>query len=86
LLRKSRVAAPLSRRLSVSDAIEAIERLKGVFLEIPGTRLTVAQASRLAGVERSQCHAVLVNLEDARFLKRGRDGLYQLRSTDSPRS
>ena len=58
----------------------AVQRLKGVFLEIPGTRLTVADASRLAGLDRPVCHLVLMALEDSHFLKRGPDGLY-LRST-----
>ena len=59
---------------------EAVQRLKGVFLEIPGTRLTVADASRLAGLDRPVCQLVLIALEDAHFLTRARDGLY-LRST-----
>lgn len=56
---------------------EALQRLRGVFLEVPGTRMTVADASRLSGLDRSTCGMVLAALEDARFLKRGRDGLYQ---------
>jgi len=66
--------------------VEAVQRLKAVFLEIPGTRLTVADASRLAGLERPTCEIVLGALEDARFLKRGRDGLYRRQATDSPNS
>jgi hypothetical protein len=34
---------------------EAVERLKGVFLEIPGTRLSVGDASRLAGLDDLLC-------------------------------
>ena len=45
-------------------------RQKGVFpipcrkraFEIPILRLTVADASRLAGVDHSECHDVLINL------------------------
>ena len=62
---------------------DGVERLRGVFLEIPGTRLTLADASRLSGLDRSVCQHVLMALEDARFLKRGRDGLYLRRTTDS---
>lgn len=65
---------------------EVVERLKAVFLEIPGTRLTLADASKLSGLERPLCEFVLVALEDAGFLKRGRDGLYRRRMTDSPDS
>ena len=63
---------------------EALQRLKGVFTEVPGTRLTLADASRLSGLERSMCETVLAALEDAQFLTRGHDGLYQHRTLDSP--
>jgi DNA-binding IclR family transcriptional regulator len=63
--------------------MEAILRLKGVFLEIPGTRLSVADASRLSGLDGPTCNIVLMALEDARFLKRGHDGLYQCGAADS---
>jgi len=59
---------------------DAVQRLKGVFVEIPGTRLTVADASRLSGLDRPVCQLILMALEDVHFLTRGRDGLY-LRST-----
>jgi len=63
---------------------EAVERLKGVFLEIPGTQLTLADASKLSGLDHPVCQVVLETLEDARFLTRGRDGRYQRRTADSP--
>jgi DNA-binding IclR family transcriptional regulator len=56
---------------------EAVQRLKGVFQELPDTRLTLADATRLSGLDRPVCHLVLMALEDARFLKRGRDGIYE---------
>jgi hypothetical protein len=62
----------------------AVHRLKGVFLEIPGTRLTLADASKLSGLDHADCEAVLGALEDARFLKRGHDGRYQRHTADSP--
>ena len=65
---------------------EAVERLKGVFLEIPGTRLSVGDASRLAGLDDLLCREVLIALEYANFLKRGRDGRYQRMATDTPDS
>jgi len=65
---------------------EAVQRLKAVFTEIPGTRLTVTDAVRLSGLDRAVCECVLLALEDARFLKRGQGGRYQRRATDSPDS
>jgi hypothetical protein len=51
--------------------VDAVQRLKGVFLETPGTRLTLTDASLLSGLDRPICQVVLMALEDARFLKRG---------------
>ncbi|MBI4266123.1 MAG: hypothetical protein HY657_17245 [Acidobacteria bacterium] len=65
---------------------DAVQRLKSVFLEMPGTRLTLAEASRLSGLDRTTCQHVLAALEDVQFLKCGRDGISQQRSTDSPNS
>jgi DNA-binding IclR family transcriptional regulator len=56
---------------------EAVQRLKGVFQEVPSTRFTLADATRLSGLDRPMCHLVLMALEDARFLRRGRDGIYE---------
>jgi hypothetical protein len=54
--------------------IDAVQRLKSVFQEIPGTQLSVAQASRLTGMEPWLCESVVSALEQARVLKRTRDG------------
>ena len=64
--------------------IEGVLRLKGVFLEIPGTRLTPAGAAKLAGLDQAVCELLLAALEDARFLSRAADGTYQRRTRDSP--
>jgi hypothetical protein len=53
-----------------------LERLRGEFLEMPGLRLTVAQAQRLCGVEPLVCKAVLDALVDAKFLCVKADGTY----------
>jgi len=70
--------------LATVRVAEAIERLKGVFLEVPGTHLSTAQAARLSGLDEALCVSVLSALEDARFLKRTRDGRYRHRTADSP--
>ena len=56
---------------------EAVQRLKGVFQEMPSTRLTLADATRLSGLDRQMCHLVLMALEDARIVRSGRDGVYE---------
>ena len=49
---------------------DAVQRLKEAFSQFPGTRLTVADASRLSGLERLECELVLTALEGAGLLKR----------------
>jgi hypothetical protein len=63
---------------------EAVQLLKGLFLEVPGTQLSAADAARLSGLDRSTCTVVLEALEDARFLARARNGLFVRRTSDSP--
>jgi hypothetical protein len=67
-----------------AGVMEATERMRGVFLEVPGTQLSPGDASRLSGLEKAMCVAVLKALEDARFLSRTRKGLFVRRSSDSP--
>jgi hypothetical protein len=59
------------------QVVQGVQRLKGVFMKVPDTRLTLTDAARLSGLEQPVCEAVLGALEDAHFLKRGLDGLYQ---------
>jgi DNA-binding IclR family transcriptional regulator len=62
----------------------ATERLKNLFLEIPGTQLSAADAARLAGLDETTCQPILEALEQARFLARRPDGLFVRRTSDSP--
>jgi hypothetical protein len=43
-------------------------RIRGEYLEMPGLRLTLDQAMRLFGVERTLCKPVLDALVEAKFL------------------
>jgi hypothetical protein len=43
---------------------------------MPGLRLTMAQAQRLWGIDQASCHALLVSLVDAKFLRRTRGGAF----------
>jgi hypothetical protein len=47
-----------------------------MFLDVPGTRLSVPDAARLSGVEHSMCGDVLETLSAKRFLKRHHDGTF----------
>ena len=64
---------------STPRLIDAVQRLKGAFPNGRGTRLSLADASRLSRLERAVCRMVLEALEDARFLVRDRNGLFMRR-------
>jgi hypothetical protein len=55
---------------------EVLNRVQGEFLEMPGLRLTGAQARRLWGLDAAICEALLGVLVDAKFLFRTRDGAF----------
>ena len=46
----------------------AVCRARAEFLEMPGLRVTLAQAQRLLGLDRPMCEAVLNSLVGSRFL------------------
>jgi hypothetical protein len=58
---------------------EFVQRVRCTFLEDPGSRLSMAQASRLTGIEPSECGRILETLNDTHFLKLGTDGTFTLR-------
>jgi len=55
---------------------DAIRRARGEYLEMPGLRLTEAQARRLWGLDQASCSLLLQALVDAHFLSRTRDGAF----------
>ncbi len=73
----SRTAAPPVHERSID---ELLQRAQGEFLEMPGLRLTPAQAQRLWGLRSSTCDLVLTALLEKRFLRRTRDGAFVLES------
>ena len=55
---------------------EVLQRVQGEYAEMPGLRLTPAQAQRLWGLDRDSCDALLGALVEAKFLFRTRDGAF----------
>ena len=55
---------------------EIFRRVQGEFLEMPGLRLTEAQARRLWGLDAAMCSSLLDALIAAKFLFRTRDGAF----------
>jgi hypothetical protein len=74
------MAAPQHQSLD-----DVLRRVQGEYIEMPGLRLTLAQAQRLWGLDRTACDALLGALVDAKFLSRTRDGAFvrsdQVRTT-----
>ena len=63
---------------------EVLRRVQGEFLEMPGLRLTEAQARRLWGLDAAVCEALLSALVDANFLFKTRDGSFMKMDQASP--
>jgi hypothetical protein len=55
---------------------DVLRRVQGEYIEMPGLRLTSAQAQRLWGLDRAACEALLGALVDEKFLFRTRDGAF----------
>ena len=53
-----------------TNAIRALQLLKSEYLEMPGLRLTVQQASRLLALDADKTQPLLEGLVDAGFLRR----------------
>ena len=64
---------------------EALRRIKGEFVEMPGLRLTAPQAQRLWGLDAEFCEAILGALVDAKFLLRTGDGVFVRVDSGAPR-
>ena len=63
--------------MNVPEAVEALlQRARGEYLEMPGLRLTLAQAARLWGLDRATCQMLMHALTQARFLDRIADDAY----------
>jgi DNA-binding IclR family transcriptional regulator len=58
--------------------LELLNRVREMFVEVPGTRLSLAQVARLAGLELSVCRETLKALTDSHVLKAGPDGSFTL--------
>ena len=68
-----------------SRVTDAVQKLKGVFLQAPATQLSLVDAVRLSGLERDTTRLILEALEDARFLRRASNGLFVKRPVESAR-
>ena len=63
---------------------DVLQRIQGEFAEMPGLRLTAAQAQRLWGLDRAMCEQLLTALVNENFLSQTRDGSF-IRTDGGPR-
>lgn len=66
----------MSESQMIVTRAQLLRRIKAEYLEMPGLRLTVAQAGRLWGVGPPACLDLLERLITERFLQRRPDGTY----------
>lgn len=64
------------KRESICANEDVLRRVRGEFLEMPGMRLTEAQARRLWNLDAESCQALLSALVDSKFLFQTRDGAF----------
>jgi hypothetical protein len=62
----------------------AWSRIRGEYLEMPGLRLTTAQAARLCHLAPTDCEEILGELVMTGFLRRTRSGQYMRNDTGLP--
>jgi len=62
--------------MSGSLVRETLDRIQGEYQQLPGLRLTMAQAQRLWHLDRTMCRAILAALVDARYLSLAPDGTF----------
>jgi hypothetical protein len=67
-----------------SPVEDVLRRIRSEYVEMPGLRLTVAQAGRIFGLDRLTCESVLEVLVEANFLRRARDGAFVRVDGDTP--
>ena len=60
---------------------DVLRRVRAEYLEMPGLRLTRAQAQRLWGLDPRTCDQMLSTLTETRFLAQTRDGSFVLSSS-----
>ncbi len=71
-----RIENPPAARIRLKRLAPLVQRIEGEYYEMPGLKLTEAQAQRLWDLDPDTCHIVLVTLMQRRFLRRTASGMY----------
>jgi len=70
------VEVPIAEHHHDDGTTSLLHRIRSEFTEMPGLRLTPAQAARLWGMERHTSERILDGLAMAGFLSKNREGAY----------
>ena len=80
LPRSRRIEPHLPSKSAAADRRETlVRRVRAEFFEMPGMRLTVAQAQRLFGLPNDLCEWILAELTREGFLSRTHNGMFARR-------
>ncbi len=66
----------MDKALAIMSREQILSRIRSEYLEMPGLKLTCAQAQRLWAMDQQTCSEVLDSLTEDRFLRRRDDGTY----------
>jgi hypothetical protein len=66
----------MDKTLAIMSREQILSRIRSEYLEMPGLKLTCAQAQRLWAMDQQTCSEVLHSLTEDRFLRRRDDGTY----------
>ena len=67
---------PPATQQRLSRLSPLVRRIEGEYHEMPGLKLTDAQAQRLWDLDSETCSIVLITLMQRRFLRRTTNGMY----------
>jgi hypothetical protein len=70
------VEAPIGEHHYDESITSLLHRIRSEFIEMPGMRLTSAQAARLWGMEPHTSERILAGLALAGFLSKNKEGAY----------
>jgi hypothetical protein len=68
-VRSANSPAEAKRESTAMENHSLVERVRSEFIEMPGLRLTPAQAARLWGMDDASCHHVISALVRVAFLR-----------------
>jgi len=57
---------------------EALARVQGLFIDTPGVKLTIADAARMASLDRQVCRVLVRTLIETGFLEQGARGMFSV--------